>query len=105
MPQTPKRLAGPAQVSNSAATKYTSPATGAIVREIHVSNPSGSPVDFTLSVGTDAAGTRLYDGLSIPADSVRTFYHYIVLGNAEIIQAFAGTNNILTLTLDGVELS
>ena len=105
MARTPKRMAGPAQLSGSAATKYTSPATGAIVREIHVSNPSGSAVTFTLSVGTDAAGVRLYDALSIPANSVRTFYHYIVLGNAEIIQAFAGTASTLTLTIDGDELS
>lgn len=104
MARTPKRLAGPAQVSNAAATKYTVPgATTAVVRQIHISNPSGSPVDFTLSIGTDAAGTRLFDGLSIPADSVYDHYCYHVLATTEIIQAFAGTNNILTLTISGDE--
>jgi hypothetical protein len=102
MARTPSRLAGPALVSNAAATKYTVPgSTTALVRSIHVSNPSASAVDFTLSIGADAAGTRLYDAYAIPADTAKTFWSYHVLQAAEIIQAFAGTNNILTLTLDG----
>jgi hypothetical protein len=104
MARTPKRLAGPAQVSNAAATKYTVPgSTTTVVRHIHISNPSGSPVDFTLSIGTDAAGTRLFDGLAIAADSVYEHFCYHVLAAAEVIQAFGGTNNILTLTISGDE--
>lgn len=106
MARTPARLAGPALVSNSAATKYTVPAsTLTVVRSIHVQNPSASAVDFTLSIGADAAGTRVYDALSIPADSQKTFWAYRVLEEAEVIQAFAGTNNILTLTIDGDEIT
>lgn len=102
MPRTPTRFAGPALVSNAAATKYTVPgSTTALVRSIHVSNPTASPVDFTLSIGTDAAGTRIYDGRAIPADSAVTFWCYHALVAAEIIQAFAGTNNVITLTIDG----
>lgn len=102
MPRTPTRFAGPALVSNAAATKYTVPgSTVALVRAIHVSNPSGSAVDFTLSIGTDAAGTRLYDAYPIAADTAVTFWCYHALVAAEIIQAFAGTNNIITLTIDG----
>ncbi len=101
MASTPTRLAGPALVTNSAATKYTAPAGGALIRAIHVSNPSGAPVDFTLSIGTDAAGTRLYDGYPFPIDFATTFWCYHALTSGEIVQAFAGTNNVLTLTLDG----
>lgn len=104
MARTPKRLAGPAQVSNAAATKYTVPgSTTAVVRHIHVSNPSGNAVTFTLSIGTDAAGTRLFDAYSIPANTVFDHFCYHVLAAAEIIQAFAGTNNVLTLTISGDE--
>lgn len=112
MAKTPKRLAGPAQVSNAAATKYTVPAaTKTIVRHIHIQNPSGSPVTFTLSVGADAAATRLFDAYSIPAaaagvtGNVIDWFGYLVLETTEIIQAFAGTNNILTLVIDGDELT
>lgn len=110
MARTPKRLAGPAQVSNAAATKYTVPAaTKTIIRQLHVQNPSGSAVTLTISIGADAAGTRLYDAYSIPAaaagvtGSVLDIFGYWVLETTEILQAFAGTNNILTLTVFGDE--
>lgn len=112
MPRTPKRLAGPAQVSNAAATKYTVPAsTKTIIRHVHVQNPSGAAVTFTASIGADAAGTRIFDAYSIPAAAagvtanVLDHFCYYVLEAAEIFQAFAGTNNILTLTIDGDELT
>jgi hypothetical protein len=111
MARIPKRLAGPAQVSNAATTKYTVPAsTKTIVRHIHVENPSGSPVTFTLSIGADAAGTRIFDAYSIAAaaagvdTSVLDHFCYYVLEATEVIQALAGTNNILVLTIDGDEI-
>ncbi len=99
-----KRLAGPAQVSNAAATKYTVPAgLRAVIRHIHISNPSAAAVDFTLSIGVDAAATRLFDGFPIPIDDVYDWYGYLPLAAAELIQAFAGTTNILTLEISGDE--
>ena len=104
MPRIAKRLAGPAQVSNAAATKYTVPAlTKTIIRHIHIQNPSGSPVTFTASIGADAAGVRIFDAYSIPANSIFDHFCYYVLEAAEVFQAFAGTNNILVLTIDGDE--
>lgn len=104
MPRVAQRLHGPAQVSNAAATKYTVPAlTKTIIRHIHIQNPSGSAVTFTMSIGTDAAGVRIFDAYSIAAGSVLDHFCYYVLATTEIIQAFAGTNNILTLTIDGDE--
>lgn len=105
MAATLKRLAGPALISNAAATKYTAPAAGAIVRHVRVSNPSGSAVTFTLSVGADAAGTRLYDAFSIPAGTVIDWYPILPLTNGEIIQALAGTTNVTTLTISGTDLT
>jgi hypothetical protein len=100
-----KRLHGPAQVSNAAATKYTVPAvTKTVIRHIHVQNPSGSAVPFTLSIGADAAATRIFDALSIPAVTPFDHFCYYVVEAAEIVQAFAGTNNILVLTIDGDEI-
>lgn len=99
-----KRMAGPAQVSNAAATKYTVGSNRrGIVRQIHIQNPSAATVNFTMSIGADAAGTRLFDAYPIPPSSVLDHFCYYVLEAAEIIQAFAGTNNILTLTIDGDE--
>jgi hypothetical protein len=104
MPRTPKRLHGPALVTNAAATKYTVPAvTKTIVRHIHCQNPSASAVTFTLSIGADAAAVRIFDAFPIAAGQVLDHMCYYVLEAAELIQALAGTTNILTLTIDGDE--
>lgn len=99
-----KRMAGPAQVSNAATTKYTVPAQRrALVRHVHVQNPTSSAVTFTMSIGADAAGTRVFDAFSIGASQIFDHFCQYVLEAGEIIQAFSGTNNILTLTIDGFE--
>lgn len=99
-----KRMSGPAQVSNAAATKYTVAAgRRGILRHVHIQNPSGSAVTFTMSIGADAAGVRLFDAFSIGANQILDHFCYYVLEAAELIQAFAGTNNVLVLTIDGDE--
>lgn len=112
MPRTAKRLVGPAQIATGPTTVYTVPAlTKTIIRQIHISNPSGSPVTFTLSVGADAASTRLWQTYSIPAaaagvtDSVRDIFMYLVMDAAEILTLSAGTNNILVIVITGDEIT
>lgn len=106
MAKTVSRLFGPAQVSNAAATKLTAGAAELIViRHIHVQNPSASIVTFTMSIGADAAGTRIFDALPIAANSSQDFFGMYVINAAEIVQAFAGTNNILTLEASGDRLT
>jgi hypothetical protein len=100
----PKRFSGPALLTNVAATKYTVPASRvAVIRNTHVENPTGSAVTFTMSIGADAAGTRVFDAFSIPANSVYDSFAPFVLNAGEIVQALAGTTNVMTLTLDGDE--
>jgi hypothetical protein len=102
MPRIAHRFAGPAQVSNAAATKFTvSASEKAIIRHIHVQNPSGAAVTFTASIGADAAATRIFDAYSIAANTVLDHFCMYVIDAAEVFQAFAGTNNILVLTIDG----
>ena len=96
----PKRLAGPALLTGSAATIYTS-AGGSVIETITVSNPSGSAVDLTMSVGPDAAGVRIFDGFSIPADTHRQFRVYQPLTDGQTIQAFGSTTGVLNVTLNG----
>lgn len=104
MAQTPKRLVGPSQLAAAAATLYTVPAnTKTIVRYIHIQNPSAGNVAFTLSIGVDAAGVRLYDALAIAANSAQDFFCYHVLSAAEVLQGFAGSASTLVITIDGDE--
>ncbi|MGH7182117.1 MAG: hypothetical protein ACREJN_09085 [Nitrospiraceae bacterium] len=102
MPRTPLRFAGPGQLTNAAVTKYTVPAvTLSIMRHIHVTNPSGAAVTFTMSIGADAAGTRIFDGYSIAAGAILDHFCYYVLQPAEIVQALASVTTTLNLTIDG----
>lgn len=112
MPRTAKRLYGPAVIATGPTTVYTVPAlTKTIIRQIHLSNPSASPVTITLSVGADAAGTRLWSTYSIPAaaagvtDSVRDIFMYLVMEAAEILTLSAGTNNVLDIVITGDEIT
>ena len=106
MARTPRRLAGPLLVTSSSTTRYTVPAlTKTIVRHIHVSNPSASPVTFTLTIGSDAAPVRLFDAFSIPAASVLDHFCYYIVDGGEIMQTNAGTTNILVFTMDGDEIT
>ena len=100
------RFSGPALLSNAAATKYLVPAASqAVLKHIHVENPTASAVTFTMSIGADAAGTRIYDSYSVAAGGVLDVFCMYVLAAAEIVQAFAGTTNVMTLTLDGTLLT
>jgi hypothetical protein len=100
-----KRLAGPAALTGAAATKYTV-GTGVrgIIRHIHISNTSAGVITVTVSIGTDAAGTRIFDAYSIAAGAVLDHYCLYVLAAAEIIQAFQNTGGTTgVLTIDGEE--
>lgn len=104
MARTPTRLAGPAALAGSAATIYTVPgATTTVMRHIHFSNPSAGAIDITLSIGADAAGTRLFDDFEIAADSVYEHFCYHVLDAAEIVQAWAATAATVVITVSGDE--
>lgn len=105
MPRIATRFFGPAQVATGPATVYTVPANQkAILRHVHIQNPSGAAVTFTMSIGASAAGTRLFDAYSIGAGQILDHFCMYVLEETEIIQLAAGTNNILVITADG-ELS
>jgi len=68
-------------------------------------------VTYTISIGADAAGTRLWQTYSVPAaaagvtDSVREHFLYQVMDAAEIFTVSAGTNNVLTITVSGDEIT
>lgn len=105
MARIPKRLYGPAQLTNAAATKYTVPAlTKTIIRHIHIENPSAAAVTFTMSIGADAAATRLFDAYSIAAGTILDHFCYYIMDVAEILQALAGTTLVLVITIDGDEI-
>lgn len=96
------RLAGPVQVAGAATTILSIPdGIAAVVRFMHVQNPSGATVYLTMSVGADAAGSRFLDAYGIPAHSVKTVPIIVPLVALDRIQAFASAAATLTITLMG----
>lgn len=95
-----RRIYGPALVATGPTTVYTAP-TGirAVLQTVVVSNPTASPVTFTLSIGADAAGTRVVSAVTIAANSITTLYPRVPVEPAEIVTVSAGTNNVLVVTL------
>ncbi len=102
-----KRLAGPAQLGAAAATLYTCPSgKGATIRQILLTNPSGgTDRTVTLSVGTDAAGTRsIAAARTITANGVAVqIYGPIELAASEIIQGSASAATEVVYEIHGEE--
>lgn len=102
MPKTLKSLYGPAALTTSAATKYTAPASGPTdLRHIHLSNTSAGSVTVTISIGTDAAGTRILDAYPMAASSILDLYNYVVPAST-VVQALASSTAVV-ITIDGYE--
>lgn len=102
---TSKRI-GPTLLIGSAATLYTVPAsTKFLMRSMHIANVTGSDRTFTLSIGTDATGTRLYGSQKIYANSVIDWSGFMPLDAAEIIQGLADATNAVVVTIGGVEVT
>lgn len=108
MPWMRSRLAGPAELGDAPSdTLYTAPAastynTGKItVRKVHFYNADSVTRYITLSIGADAAGTRLLDAFPIPAFSAYDLWGPLNLSATEVIQGFADTANKVTYTIDG----
>ena len=106
MAKTAKRLFGPAQLTGTTATKYTVPAsTKTIVRHVRFTNPSGTTVNVTVSIGADAAGVRLFDSFAIGAAAEKDWYPYMIMDAAEILAAHASTASVVVMTVFGDELT
>ena len=105
MPKINKRLYGPAQLGNTTATRYTVPAlTRAVIRQITIINPEGgSSRTYTMSIGADAAGTRIRDAKTIAAGVEHVVYGPFTLEAAEIFAAHASAASALVMIVDGEE--
>lgn len=106
MADTAKRLAGPALVTSGESTHYTVPgSTTAIIRSIHIVNTTTSTATVSLSIGADAAGTRLLSATPIPPNATYDWSGFLVMAAAETLRAQSGTNNALAITVSGVEVA
>ena len=109
MPESPERLYL-GQLAAAAATVYTTPATPGgsasgrvILRGIRCVS-IGAQDYLTLSIGADAAAARLFHREPVAANGQGSldWTGFVVLNPNDIVQAYAATASLLTLSLYGV---
>lgn len=101
-----KRIYGPATLAAAAATIYTVPAsTTTIVRYIRFVNTTGTDRPVTLSVGADAAATRIFGAVTIPAGGSLDWTGAIPMTAGEIIQGYSSATAAITTIIAAVEVS
>lgn len=105
MATTKALLYGPALVATGPTTLFTTPATEMdVIQVIWVSNPTASAVSLTVSIGADAAATRIIGTnttANIPANAVTPFYGPFMVPVGTAVTASAGTNNVLNISIHG----
>ena len=99
-----KRFYGPAQPAGSAGTLFPVTTSHSYhVTNITVTNTTTSIATITLSIGTDAAATRILDAVDVPAKGVLVLNGYWFMASTEIMQGWQGTASALTVTISGVD--
>ena len=100
----PKRI-GPIALTAAPVTLYVTPPDRTFtLRNIHVCNESALTAHFTMSIGVDAAGTRIYRNVELEGNGgAFDWSGYMPLDPNELLEAFADIASALTITISGVE--
>ena len=98
----------PAALSATLTTNIYNPASGilGLIRQIHVVNKTSGAVTFSLWVGAtggNSAGTELFNGYSVAANSTYDWYGLLRLDNAQFLVGGASAGTSLTITIMGEE--
>lgn len=107
MAGTLKRLAGPVALSATLTTNVYNNASALIydvIKHIHIANKTAGPVSFSLwlgATGANAAGTELFNGVVVPANSVYDWYGYLKLTSTDFLVGGASAATSLTATIEG----
>lgn len=97
------RFFGPAPLQTTAKMIYTCPPlTTTTLFELIVSNPTNATQTFTLSIGTDSAGDRVYSSVPVAAKSQFSKKCMYVLAPGDLIQASASSSSVV-MVLSGNE--
>lgn len=101
---TDKRLCNPTQLTTSGQTLYTVPSSKtSIIKQIVVTNITGSAATFSLYIGSAATPNALFSATSVAANDTIIINLSQVLNSLEILTALASASNSLNITISGVE--
>jgi len=104
---TQKRLGGPSQLTASSATYYTVPsATTTIVKQILLTNTTGSSKTVTVRLYTTGTENNTFDVLSempLAANETVAFNCSMVMAATETIKAFCSSATSVNISIFGIE--
>ena len=108
MARQPVLLVPPTQLGINSVAVYTAPSyvptsLRSVARYLHVQNPSGSSVAFSMGLNGTVAGSRVYDVYSLAASSVYDQHINYPLSSGQTIQMWANGANVLVATVGGEE--
>lgn len=105
---TPKLVASPAYIGNSAANIYTPPnaAVDTLIRQIHVANKDSSPRTFSLYVGAtggSAGGTEIAKDVSVAVGGYVDLHFPggLRLSSTQFLSGIASAASALVITVMG----
>lgn len=111
MAGTIKRTVGPVALTTTLTTNVYNQGSALIydvINHIHVANKTGSAATFSLwlgATGGNAAGTELFNGVSVPANSGVDYFFSpgLKMLSTDFLVGGAGTTTALTLTAMGTQ--
>lgn len=104
MAGTVKRTFGPLALTNTLTTNVYNQGSALIydvIKHIHIANKTAGAVTFTLYLGASAsntAGTELWTGVSIPANSYFDWYGNMKMTSTDFLVGGASAATSLTIT-------
>lgn len=107
MAGTLKRTVGPVALTTTLTTNVYNQGSALIfdvIKHIHVTNKTGTAATFTLylgATGANAAGTELFLGQSVAANSSYDWYGNLKVTSTDFLVGGAGTTLALVLTAEG----
>jgi hypothetical protein len=107
MAGTIKRTAGPLALTNTLTTNVYNNASALIydvIKHIHVTNKTASAAKFSLwlgATGANAAGTELFVGQNVAANSSYDFYCNLKMLSTDFLVGGSDTATALTITIEG----
>jgi len=107
MAVTPKALIDTAQLTNAAATVYTSTNIVTIIDSFKLVNVTAGAVTATVSIGADAAGTRFISARSLAPGETYNCPEMVgqILNAGQLIQAYASANTSVNIRASGRQVS
>lgn len=102
-----KRTVGPVALSSTLTTNVYNQGSALIydiIKHIHVVNKTASAATFSLwlgATGGNAAGTELFNGQNVPANSSFDFYCNLKMLNTDFLVGGASAATSLTITIEG----